>query len=259
MHSNGERYLPVFTNKCIFFQLARKNKKYLLLFQGNDCSDGIITITSWFKEIVRSKQVNYRKTGMPNNILIVVEQAVNKCFDVDLTKFDALEIVVSANQKSLPIEFVRQLLNIQSQSGVPVELMMMKGSSPHHAELYLAWLLGRHTQRTPDANITLIVENFDATSLLENCVDEEFHDRIMVIQGEVDPAAIAAIEKSSAPSNLTDIKAPKKAPIELAAKAEAKPETKNADSKLISKLMERNMEARHPITGEPLPDPLNTK
>lgn len=200
---------------------------------------------------------------MPNNILIVVEQAVDKCFDVDLTKFDAMEIVVSASQKSLPIEFVRQLLNIQSQSGVPVELMMMKGSSPHHVELYLAWLLGRHTQKTPEANITLIVDNLDASSLLDNCIDEEFHDRIVVIQSEGAAAAVAAMEKPSIaavqPNNLTDLKAPKKSPIELAPKPEAKPETKNADSKLISKLMERSMEARHPITGEPLPDPLNTK
>jgi len=42
---------------------------------------------------------------MLKNILIVIEQAVNKCLDLDLTKFNQIEIVVSASQKTLPVEF----------------------------------------------------------------------------------------------------------------------------------------------------------
>lgn len=44
-----------------------------------------------------------------------------------------------------------------------------------------------------------------------------------------------------------------------AASVVAEEKVKQADNKLISKLMERKdiLEARHPITGEPLPEPLH--
>ena len=51
-----------------------------------------------------------------------------------------------------------------------------------------------------------------------------------------------------------------KAPTKKAAAVDAPEEkVKQADNKLISKLMERKdiLEARHPITGEPLPEPLH--
>ncbi|MBB6055967.1 MAG: hypothetical protein EOM46_19445 [Gammaproteobacteria bacterium] len=185
---------------------------------------------------------------MPKNILIVIEQAVNKCLDMDLTKFNQLEIVVSASQKSLPVEFVKELLRIQVQCGSPVELLTTKGTGGHHVEMYLAWLLGRHIEKTPDANITVIADNIDAESLLGNCIDEEYHDRICIIQGDADVPKSEGLKLEKP--------AQKKAPIETAV---AEEKVKQADNKLISKLMERQdiLEARHPITGEPLPSPLN--
>lgn len=186
---------------------------------------------------------------MLKNILIVVDQAVNKCLESDLSKFDKLEVVLGAAQKTLPIEFVKELLNLQSQSGIPVDLLAMKGSQ---VEVYLAWLLGRHTIKEPEATITVMADNIDAQSLLENCMDEESHDRIVVISDGSAPAPKAA-------SNTLEFEKPaaKKAPIET-----VQPEVeavKQSDNKLISKLMERKdiLEARHPITGEPLPEPLN--
>lgn len=187
---------------------------------------------------------------MLKNILIVVDQAVNKCLESDLSKFDKLEVVLGASQKTLPIEFVKELLNLQSQSGIPVDLLAMKGSQ---VEVYLAWLLGRHTIKEPEATITVMADGIDSESLLENCMDEESHDRIVVISDGSAPAP-----KAKASNTLEFEKpAPKKAPIET-----AQPETeavKQSDNKLISKLMERKdiLEARHPITGEPLPEPLN--
>ncbi len=189
---------------------------------------------------------------MLKNILIVIEQAVNKCLDLDLTKFNQIEIVVSASQKTLPVEFVKELLRIQNQCGSPVELLTTKGTGGHHVEMYLAWLLGRHIEKTPDANITVIANDIDAESLLSNCIDEEYHERICIIQ----EGTLAAASKSDEPKLEKPVQ--KKAPIETAAAAPEE-KVKQADSKLISKLMERNdiLEARHPITGEPLPSPLN--
>lgn len=186
---------------------------------------------------------------MPKNILIVIEQAVNQCLDMDLTKFNQIEIVVSASQKSLPVEFVKELLRIQSQCGSPVELLTTKGTGGHHVEMYLAWLLGRHIEKIPDANITVIADNVDAEGLLSNCIDEEYHERICIIQGDVAASKSEGLKLEKP--------APKKAPVETASAAEDK--VKQADSKLISKLMERQdiLEARHPITGEALPSPLN--
>lgn len=199
---------------------------------------------------------------MQKNLLIVVDQAVNQCLDMDLSKFNQLEIIVGANQKSLPVEFVRELLRIQTKCGVPVDLLSTKGKGAHHVEMYLAWLLGRHIEKMPDAYITVIANDIDADSLLENCIDEEYHDRICVIQ---DTSAKA--EEPEAP-----IKKPtelafekpvtKKAPIEVVHSepvVAAEEKVKQSDNKLISKLMERKeiLEARHPITGEPLPEPLN--
>ena len=88
---------------------------------------------------------------MLKNLLIVIDQAVNKCLDLDLTKFNQIEIVVGASQKTLPVAFVKELLRIQSMSGVPVELLTTKGTGSHHVEMYLAWLLGRHIEKLPDA------------------------------------------------------------------------------------------------------------
>ncbi|WP_321409503.1 hypothetical protein [Tolumonas auensis] len=187
---------------------------------------------------------------MLKNILIVIEQAVNKCLDLDLTKFNKIEIVVSASQKTLPVEFVKELLRIQTQCGSPVELLTTKGTGGHHVEMYLAWLLGRHIEKMPDANITVIANDIDAESLLSNCIDEEYHERICIIQDGTPAAAELKLEKP----------AQKKAPVETASAAPAEEKVKQADSKLISKLMERNdiLEARHPITGEPLPSPINS-
>ncbi len=192
---------------------------------------------------------------MLKNILIVIEQAVNKCLDLDLTKFNKIEIVVSASQKTLPVEFVKELLRIQTQCGSPVELLTTKGTGGHHVEMYLAWLLGRHIEKMPDANITVIANDIDGDSLLNNCIDEEYHDRICIIQEGGAPAA-------AKPTELQFEKTvQKKAPIETVAAEPvvAEEKVKQADNKLISKLMERKdiLEARHPITGEPLPEPLN--
>ncbi len=187
---------------------------------------------------------------MLKNILIVIEQAVNKCLDLDLTKFNKIEIVVSASQKTLPVEFVKELLRIQTQCGSPVELLTTKGTGGHHVEMYLAWLLGRHIEKMPDANITVIANDIDAESLLSNCIDEEYHERSCIIQEGTPASAELKLEKP----------AHKKAPVETASAAPAEEKVKQADSKLISKLMERNdiLEARHPITGEPLPSPINS-
>ncbi len=187
---------------------------------------------------------------MLKNILIVIEQAVNKCLDLDLTKFNKIEIVVSASQKTLPVEFVKELLRIQTQCGSPVELLTTKGTGGHHVEMYLAWLLGRHIEKMPDANITVIANDIDAESLLSNCIDEEYHERICIIQDGTPASAELKLEK---PAQI-------KAPVETASAAPAEEKVKQADSKLISKLMERNdiLEARHPITGEPLPSPINS-
>lgn len=191
---------------------------------------------------------------MLKNILIVIDQAVNKCLDLDLSKFNQIEIVVGASQKTLPVEFVKELLRIQSMCGVPVELLSTKGKGAHHVEMYLAWLLGRHIEKLPDASITVIANDIDAESLLNNCIDEEYHERICIIQDGV--AAVAAkmdelqFEKP----------AQKKAVVEaVAAEPVADEKVKQSDNKLISKLMERKeiLEARHPITGEPLPEPLH--
>jgi len=185
---------------------------------------------------------------MLKNILIVVEQAVNQCLESDLSKYEKL-VVISATQKTLPIEFVKELLRLQGQSGIPVDLLTMKGSQ---VELYLAWLLGRHTIKEPEATITVMAQGIDAQSLLDNCMDEESHDRIVIISDDSAPAPKAA--------NTLEFEKPasKKAPIETAA-AQNADQVKAGDNKLISKLMERNLEsqARHPITGEPLPEPLN--
>jgi len=191
---------------------------------------------------------------MLKNLLIVIDQAVNKCLDLDLTKFNQIEIVVGASQKTLPVAFVKELLRIQSMSGVPVELLTTKGTGSHHVEMYLAWLLGRHIEKLPDAYITVIANDIDAESLLSNCIDEEYHDRICIIQ---DDGAAAA-----KPTELQFEKpAQKKAPVEAvtAEPVVAEEKVKQADNKLISKLMERKdiLEARHPITGEPLPEPLH--
>jgi len=180
---------------------------------------------------------------MLKNILIVVEQAVNQCLESDLSKYEKLEVVISATQKTLPIEFVKELLRLQGQSGIPVDLLTMKGSQ---VELYLAWLLGRHTIKEPEATITVMAQGIDAQSLLDNCMDEEAHDRIVILSDGSAPGPKV--------SNTVEFEKPvaKKAPIEAAAE-----QVKAGDNKLISKLMERNLEARHPITGEPLPEPLN--
>ncbi len=186
---------------------------------------------------------------MQKNTLIVVEQAVDKCLDLDLTKFNQIEIIVSASQKTMPVEFVKELLRIQFQSGSPIELLTAKGSASHHIEMYLAWLLGRHIEKNPDSNITVIASDIDADALLETCIDGEYHDRICIIQDGSLPAAKEELKLEKA--------APKKV---AAAEAEVPEEkVKQADNKLISKLMERKdiLEARHPITGEPLPEPLH--
>ena len=192
---------------------------------------------------------------MQKNILIVIDQAVNQCLDMDLSKFNQLEIVIGASQKTLPVAFVKELLRIQSMSGVPVDLLTTKGTGSHHVEMYLAWLLGRHIEKMPDAYITVIANDIDGDSLLNNCIDEEYHDRICIIQDG--GAAVAA-----KPAELQFEKpVQKKAPIEAvtAEPVVAEEKVKQADNKLISKLMERKdiLEARHPITGEPLPEPLN--
>lgn len=189
---------------------------------------------------------------MLKNILIVVEQAVNQCLQSDLSKFEKLEVVISATQKTLPIEFVKELLRLQGQSGIPVDLLTMKGNQ---VELYLAWLLGRHTIKEPEATITVMAQGIDAQSLLDNCMDEESHDRIVILSDGSAPAAAAPKESAT-----LEFEKPvaKKAPIETVAEQAADP-VKAGDNKLISKLMERNLDAqaRHPITGEPLPEPLN--
>lgn len=192
---------------------------------------------------------------MQRNILIVLEHAVNKCLDLDLTKFNQIEIVVSATQKTLPIELVKELLRIQSQCGLPVELLTFKGNSSHQAEMYLAWLLGRHIEKTPDASLTVIADGVDADSLLENCIDEEYHDRICIIQDGSDSASVAP-KSEELKLEKTVLK---KAPIEVHSEPAAEDSIKKSDNKLISKLMERKdiLEARHPITGEPLPEPLH--
>ncbi len=192
---------------------------------------------------------------MLKNLLIVIDQAVNKCLDLDLTKFNQIEIVVGASQKTLPVAFVKELLRIQSMSGVPVELLTTKGTGSHHVEMYLAWLLGRHIEKMPDAYITVIANDIDGDSLLNNCIDEEYHDRICIIQEGGAPVA-------AKPAELQFEKpVQKKAPVEAVAAepAAAEEKVKQADNKLISKLMERKdiLEARHPITGEPLPEPLH--
>ncbi len=191
---------------------------------------------------------------MLKNLLIVIDQAVNKCLDLDLTKFNQIEIVVGASQKTLPVAFVKELLRIQSMSGVPVELLTTKGTGSHHVEMYLAWLLGRHIEKLPDAYITVIANDIDGDSLLNNCIDEEYHDRICIIQEG--GAAVAA-----KPTELQFEKpAQKKAPVDaVTAEPVVEEKVKQADNKLISKLMERKdiLEARHPITGEPLPEPLH--
>lgn len=192
---------------------------------------------------------------MLKNLLIVIDQAVNKCLDLDLTKFNQIEIVVGASQKTLPVAFVKELLRIQSMSGVPVELLTTKGTGSHHVEMYLAWLLGRHIEKMPDAYITVIANDIDADSLLNNCIDEEYHDRICIIQeGGAATAAKPTELQFEKPTQ-------KKAPMEAVAAEPvvAEEKVKQADNKLISKLMERKdiLEARHPITGEPLPEPLN--
>ena len=192
---------------------------------------------------------------MQKNILIVIDQAVNQCLDMDLSKFNQLEIVIGASQKTLPVAFVKELLRIQSMSGVPVELLTTKGTGSHHVEMYLAWLLGRHIEKMPDAYITVIANDIDGDSLLNNCIDEEYHDRICIIQeGGASVAAKPAELQFEKPVQ-------KKAPIEAvtAEPVVAEEKVKQADNKLISKLMERKdiLEARHPITGEPLPEPLN--
>jgi hypothetical protein len=115
-------------------------------------------------------------------------------------------------------------------------------------------LLGRYIEKLPDAYITVIANDIDGDSLLNNCIDEEYHDRICIIQE--DGAAAAK------PTELQFEKpAQKKAPVEAvtAASVVAEEKVKQADNKLISKLMERKdiLEARHPITGEPLPEPLH--
>jgi hypothetical protein len=201
---------------------------------------------------------------MQKNILIVIDQAVNQCLDMDLSKFNQLEIIVGASQKTLPVEFVRELLRIQTKCGVPVELLSTKGKGAHHVEMYLAWLLGRHIEKMPDAYITVIANDIDADSLLENCIDEEYHDRICVIQDtSAAPADAAHAETPAAKSNELAFEKPvtKKAPIEIVHNEPvvAEEKVKQADNKLISKLMDRKgiLEARHPITGEPLPEPLN--
>ncbi len=38
---------------------------------------------------------------MQKNILIVIDQAVNQCLDMDLSKFNQLEIVIGASQKTV--------------------------------------------------------------------------------------------------------------------------------------------------------------
>lgn len=192
---------------------------------------------------------------MQKNILIVIDQAVNQCLDMDLSKFNQLEIIVGASQKTLPVEFVRELLRIQTKCGVPVELLSTKGKGAHHVEMYLAWLLGRHIEKMPDAYITVIANDIDADSLLDNCIDEEYHDRICIIQDGVVPVA-------AKPTELQFEKpAQKKAHMEavVTEPVVAEEKVKQADNKLISKLMERKdiLEARHPITGEPLPEPLH--
>jgi hypothetical protein len=202
---------------------------------------------------------------MQKNILIVIDQAVNQCLDMDLSKFNQIEIVVGASQKTLPVEFVRELLRIQTMCGVPVELLSTKGKGAHHVEMYLAWLLGRHIEKMPDAYITVIANDIDADSLLENCIDEEYHDRICVIQDgstasvSTAPEATPAVTKSEALQ--FEKPATKKAAIEIVQNEPvvAEEKVKQSDNKLISKLMERKevLEARHPITGEPLPEPLH--
>ena len=185
---------------------------------------------------------------MQKNTLIVVEQAVDKCLDLDLTKFNQIEIIVSASQKTMPVEFVKELLRIQYQSGSPIELLTTKGSGGHHVEMYLAWLLGRHIEKNPESNITVIASDIDADALLDTCIDEEYHDRICIIQDGSLPAAAKDEMKLE------------KAPTKKAAAVDAPEEkVKQADNKLISKLMERKdiLEARHQITGEPLPEPLH--
>lgn len=191
---------------------------------------------------------------MLKNILIVIDQAVNKCLDLDLSKFNQIEIVVGASQKTLPVEFVKELLRIQSMCGVPVELLSTKGKGAHHVEMYLAWLLGRHIEKLPDASITVIANDIDAESLLNNCIDEEYHERICIIQDGV--AAVAAkmdelqFEKPAQKKTVVEA---------VATEPVADEKVKQSDNKLISKLMERKeiLEARHPITGEPLPEPLH--
>lgn len=200
---------------------------------------------------------------MQENVLIVVEQAVNKCLEMDLSQYKQIELIVGAAQKTMPVEFVKELLKIQSKSGIPIELLATKGSGSHHVEMYLAWLLGRHIEKLGDGNITVIANNIDADSLLDTCVDEEYRDRISIWSDDSTPVAApakAASTKGSAEP------AAKKAEMELvpqpekseAAAAEEDGDTKQMDSKLISKLMQKKeiLEARHPITGEPLPDPL---
>ena len=200
---------------------------------------------------------------MQKNILIVIDQAVNQCLDMDLSKFNQLEIIVGASQKTLPVEFVRELLRIQTKCGVPVDLLSTKGKGAHHVEMYLAWLLGRHIEKMPDAYITVIANDIDADSLLENCIDEEYHDRICVIQDKSASADSALSETPAVKSNELAFEKPatKKAPIEIVHNEPvvAEEKVKQADNKLISKLMERKdiLEARHPITGEPLPEPLH--
>jgi hypothetical protein len=195
---------------------------------------------------------------MQKNILIVIDQAVNQCLDMDLSKFNQIEIVVGASQKTLPVEFVKELLRIQSMCGVPVDLLSTKGKGAHHVEMYLAWLLGRHIEKMPDAYITVIANEIDADSLLENCIDEEYHDRICVIQHG--SAASAPVGTKSDELQF-EKPATKKAPIEIVQNEPvvAEEKVKQSDNKLISKLMERKdvLEARHPITGEPLPEPLH--
>lgn len=225
---------------------------------------------------------------MQENVLIVVDQAVNKCLDLDLTHYRQIEIIVGASQKTLPVEFVRELLRIQSKCGVPVDLLATKGTGSHHVEMYLAWLLGRHIEKLPEnGNITVIANDIDADSLLDNCIDEEYHHRISILSEDaVVPKAatkvenkvvetkeelkVADIKEAAKPVSLDKIElekpasaTAKKPEIELVpTKSElAEENTKQLDSKLISKLMQKKeiLEARHPITGEPLPEPLNNK
>jgi hypothetical protein len=222
---------------------------------------------------------------MQENVLIVVDQAVNKCLDLDLTNYKQIEIIVGASQKTLPVEFVRELLRIQSKCGVPVDLLATKGTGSHHVEMYLAWLLGRHIEKLPDGNITVIANGIDADSLLDNCIDEEYHHRISILSEDaVIPAAksvavenkpvdakVAEIKETAKPVSLDkiELEKPASAAVHVAKKPEielvptktelAEDNTKQLDSKLISKLMQKKeiLEARHPITGEPLPEPLN--